>query len=294
MPTLFYYCVKMAKAPKPWKLTESESFSSYTSWQSNILYVLSREKNFEPFLAKDAQWLKSSAANPKRGLVDDGGENGVTAAQKVILLEQMLGLIAQYVPHYLTNDIVKATTCLDDVWQAVRKYYGFKQSEVQKLSSIVWEDNECPERLYQRLIAHLQDNLFCKDSPLHNDGVKVTVSEEISPTVEHPSVLCWMELIHPGLPALVQHTFAYDLQRMSLKDLQPQICDALDGFLEELRNEATVSRAQVRSYNKAFLGSNKKPYAHRSPQSASSSHVPRQTSFSKKNAEFANQKVKVI
>jgi hypothetical protein len=39
-----------------------------------------------------------------------------------------------------------------------------------------------------------------------------------------------MELIHPKLPIFVQRTFAYDLQRMTLKDLQPQIVDALDGF----------------------------------------------------------------
>ena len=55
-----------------------------------------------------------------------------------------------------------------------------------------------------------------------------------------------MELIHPSLPALVQRTFAYDLQRMTLKDLQPQITDALDGFLEELRqNEVEASRVFI-------------------------------------------------
>ena len=56
----------------------------------------------------------------------------------------------------------------------------------------------------------------------------------------------WMELIHPGLPALVKRTFAFDLQRMPLKDLQPQICDAIDGFLKELKHEdVKVSRAWV-------------------------------------------------
>ena len=50
-----------------------------------------------------------------------------------------------------------------------------------------------------------------------------------------------MELIHPGLAALVQCTFAFDLQKMSLKDLQPQICVAMGDFLEELKMMMTKS-----------------------------------------------------
>ena len=65
------------------------------------------------------------------------------------------------------------------------------------------------------------------------------------------AVLRWMELLHPSLPALVQRTFAYDLQRRTLKDLQPQIADALDEFLEELRHdEIKASRVFTPTYNK--------------------------------------------
>jgi hypothetical protein len=46
-----------------------------------------------------------------------------------------------------------------------------------------------------------------------------------------------MGLIDPRLPQLVARTFAYDLQRMTLKDIQPQIVNGLDGFLEELRQD---------------------------------------------------------
>ncbi len=130
----------------------------------------------------------------------------MSAAAKVTVLEQMLGLIAQFVPHYLSNDIVKGSSALEQVWQSIRKYYGFKQSEVQfmKYSAIKLEEGERPERLYQRLIAHLQDNTLTKDSPLMYNGDKVSTAETISPTVERLAVLRWMELIHPGLPALVQ------------------------------------------------------------------------------------------
>ena len=88
-----------------------------------------------------------------------------------------------------------------------------------KYSCIVLEEDERSERLYQRLIAHLKDNLLTTDYSLTYDGAKVTKNKDISPTVEH-LVQHWMELIHPVLPALVQCTFAFDLQKRSLKDLQ--------------------------------------------------------------------------
>lgn len=235
----------MSKAPKPWKLTEEETFSSFTSWRHNLVYVLSCDDHFRPFL--EVNWQKISADNETRGFTDDVADvaNAQTAQQKVTRLNRMLGLISQWVPHYLASDIVNNSTSLESIWNCVRKYYGFQQSEVQfmKFSTIVWEEGERPERLYQRILAHLQDNMLTKDSKLKHDGVQVTKNEDISPTVERLAVLRWMELIHPSLPALVQRTFAYDLQRMTLKDLQPQIADALDGFLEELRSDdVKVSR----------------------------------------------------
>ena len=233
-----------AKAPKPWKLTEEESFASYTSWQHNLIYTLSRDDDCKPFLKAGTTWNRLTSADPKRGIAD---------AAKAANLQQMLGLITQWVPHYLATDITNNSTSMDSIWQFIRKYYGFQQSETQfmKLSSIVWEEGERPERLYQRILAHFQDNLLRKDSKLKHNEATPDVDEDMSPTVERMAVLRWIELIHPSLPALVQRTFAYDLQRMTLKDLQPQIADALDGFLEELRHdEIKASRVYTPSaYN---------------------------------------------
>ena len=228
-----------AKAPKPWKLTEEESFASFKSWQHNISYYLSTDGNFECFLKPNVTWLKASTTTPLRGFTSDRGENGKTAEEKVQCLEHMLGLITQWVPHYLANDIITNSTSMESIWQFIRKYYGFQQSEAHfmKFSSIKWEEGERPQRLYQRLLAHLQDNLLSSGSSLVHNGVTPERNEEMSPTVERLAVLRWMELLHPSLPALVQRTFAHDLQRMSLKDLQPQIADALDGFMEELRQD---------------------------------------------------------
>ena len=55
----------------------------------------------------------------------------------------------------------------------------------------------------------------------------------MSPTVERLPVLRWMELIHPSLPALL---FSEHL-RSTLKDIKPQVVDALDAFLEEIHSD---------------------------------------------------------
>ena len=97
-------------------------------------------------------------------LVDDGDEveaaNRKTAIQKNITLERMLGLIAQFVPSLLRNDVIKKSTSLAWIWSRLRRYYSFTQSEVNflKLSSIQRCEGERYETLFQRILAHLEDN----------------------------------------------------------------------------------------------------------------------------------------
>ena len=81
------------------------------------------------------------------------------------------------------------------------------------------------------------NKLLKAGSKLKHNDVTPTSNEVLSPTVERVAVLRWMELIHPKLPMLVAVKFGHDLQRMTLKDLQPQIADALESLLEELNRE---------------------------------------------------------
>jgi hypothetical protein len=225
----------MSRGAKPWKLTEEETFSSFSSWKNNLVFNLRKEKDFKQFLKEDAptEWESLTSQNPKRGFA--GGQAEETATN----LNSMLGYIASYSPSFLATDIEKNCTSIDSVWQCIREYFRFGQSEVQfmKLLTITREENERPQRLYQRILAHLQDNLLQKDSKLKHNGKIATKNEDMSPTIERIAVLRWLELLHPKIPALVQRTFAYDLQRSTLKDLQPQIADALDGLMDEIHAE---------------------------------------------------------
>ena len=236
----------MSRPAKPWALSENENSSSFNSWKNNIIANLKFQEAYKGFVKEDTvvSWQKLTSENPKRGFTD---ENALTTAGR---LNEMLCYIASYAPSFLSTNIQMDSTSLDSVWEIIKVYYRIDQSsEVQfmKILLIVREPGERPQRLYQRILSHLQDNLLQKNSKLKHNGETPQKAEVMSPTVERLAVLRWMELIHPRIPEMVQRTFAYDLQRATLKDLQPQISDALDGFLKEISDEETkVDRAQAR------------------------------------------------
>ena len=165
------------KPPKQWSLTENETISSYSNWQSNIIYHLSLCNEFAQYL--ETEWPKYGVAH--RGFTDDGEEvpdirNRKTAVQKQIILERMLGLVAQFAPSLLRNDIIKRSTSLAWIWQRIRKHYNFSQSEINflNLATIKLKPDERYETFYQKIMAHVEDNLLTVASGLLYDGIAPT------------------------------------------------------------------------------------------------------------------------
>ena len=251
------------RPPKQWQLSEEETISSYANWQSNILYHLSLCNDFGPFLA--SSWGKKSVAN--RGLADDTGTGGKTGVQKSIILERMLSLIAQFAPSLLRNDIIKNSTSLSWIWERIRKYYALGSSEVNfiKLYEIQRKEGERYETLYQRILAHLEDNLITISSGIEHDGAVATVDEVLSPTAERLAVFHWLTLIDERLPAYVARTYAQDLQSRSLKDIQPRISENMDAILADINSQDAISvqytQSQGRKRNSYANFSNRKHQA---------------------------------
>ena len=195
------------KAPRCTELQEKIiTITDYAKWQSCLMFNLCSVNAYAPFLESEVVWSKSSVAN--RGLVSDANtvpaETRKTAVQKNAVLEQMLGLVAQYAPSLLRNDIMKKSTSLGWIWNRIRQHYGFQQSEVNFLNicKIKREDSERYETLYQRLVSHIDDNLLTTGSNITHDGAEVTADEELGPTCERLIVYLWLTLIDARLPAL--------------------------------------------------------------------------------------------
>ena len=228
------------RAPKQWQLTKIETITSYESWRQNLIYVLSLDKNFVPFL--DATWQKQTAANPRRGLTDDGTAvpeaKRLTAAQKNAHLDLLLGQIANFCPVISRNSIVKHSTSLNDIWQKIRQHYGFQSTGAHflDLATIHLQPDERPEDLFQRLMAFFEDNLLSVHGGLTHHGDQATADEDLSPTLENTVVVLWLQLIHPGLPLLVKQKYGSELRNKTLASLKPEISQALASLLDELRS----------------------------------------------------------
>ena len=249
------------RAPKQWCLTKVETVNSYENWRQNLLYTLSLDPNFLPYLEEGATWGKKTRANPHRNFVDDGDDvpeaNRKTRAQKVRTLELMLGQIANYTPIISRNTIVHNSTTLRDIWQTIRLHYGFQSTGAHFLDfvNIRLQPNERPEDLFQRLMAFTEDNLLKTELAITHNGQEIQEDEELTPTMENFIVLTWLTLIHPDLPRLVKQRYGTELRSRTLATLKPEISQALDSLLEELRTteDARAMRTQFSSEKKILF-----------------------------------------
>ena len=191
---------------------QAETINSFENWKQNLLYTLSLNSNFAPFLADGVQWLKKTKTQPLRGLENDGEfvplTRRLTARQKVNFLELMLGQIANYCPIISRSTLVKNSTSLEYIWQTIRQHFGFQATGAQFIdfADIHLAADERPEDLYQRLMAFVEDSLLHAGGLTHH-GEHVQEDEELTPTLENFVVLTWLRLIHPSPPRLIKQQY---------------------------------------------------------------------------------------
>lgn len=240
---------KAFKARKLEPLTERETISSFSSWKQNLEFHLASCNDFAQFISPSAVW--APAATPHRGLADDDKETGKTAVQKAFILEHMIGLIASYCPETIRIEVQRKCTSLKWIWSRVRRHYGFNKSEVNflKLATVKFREGERYEAFFQRIMAHLYDNLLSSDSNLTFDGVTYNSTEEMSPTTERLAVFLWLHYIDERLPMYVSRVYAHDLQSQSLKDMQPIISQNMETLLIELAAQEDIKLAYSSSGN---------------------------------------------
>ena len=153
------------------------------------------------------------------------------------MLKLMPGQIANYCPIISRNTIVKNSTCIGDIWQTIRLHFGFQTTggHFLDLDDIHLNPDESPEDLIQRLMAFVEDSLIKPHTLLHHGSVLEEV-EELSSTLENFVILTWLRLINPALPKLVKQRYGTELRSRTLASLKPEISQALDSLLDEIRS----------------------------------------------------------
>ena len=172
------------------------------------------------------------------------------------MLEHMIGLIVGYCPEIIRLEIQRKCTSLKWIWNRIRRHYGFNKSEGNflKLATLKYQEGERYESFFQRIMAHLYDNLLCAESALIFDGEVYTGSEEMSPSTERLAVFLWLYYIDERLPMYVSRVYAHELQKMSLKDLQPVISQNMNSLLAELSAQEDIKLAYSSSSNRGSFG----------------------------------------
>lgn len=249
------------RAPKQWCLKPIETVNTFENWRQNLQYILALDSNFAPFLGEDVKWEKKDKKFPTRGLSDDGPDipqaYNKTAAQKVALLDLMLGQIANYAPVVSRNTIIKKCISLEAIWETIRAHYHFQSTGARFLdfAQLKLEPGERPEDLYQRLVAFVEDSLLRKDGRLKHNEEMLDEDEEMTPTLENLVVLIWLRLIHSDLPRLVQQRYGTELRSRTLATIKPEISLALESLLDELQStqevkamRAATAHARVSSF----------------------------------------------
>ena len=219
-----------AKALKQWALTEEETITSFESWKSNLLYILGLEEKFQPLLEQNLTWKKASKGCRNRGFTGKG------AATKAANLELMLGQIANFAPVISRKTIVKHSTSLKSVWEAIRVYYGILSNgaRIMDFVDIKATPDKRPETLYQEIVSFIDDNLLTEGNGITHHGEECE-DEEVSPTFESILVLLWLQMLHPELPKVVRERFATELRTQTLASLRIEISQSIPTLLWNVR-----------------------------------------------------------
>ena len=231
------------RAPKQWYLGKTETVTTFNAWKDNLLYTLSLDPRFAPFLLADATWAKETTADPNRGFTDEAGHDanpptGLKKEERLKHLCLFLGQIANHATIISRNQIVGQSTSLKDIWSKLREHYGIQASGSKfiDLSNVKLLPGERHEDLYQRLLAFFEDNLLTVGDTITHHGAAVTSREELTPSLENVVVLLWLERIHIALPGIIKQRYGAELRNKTLASLKSEISQSLDSLLGELRN----------------------------------------------------------
>ena len=244
------------KALKQWSLPSNATSINYESWKNNLLFSLSVDNAYKPFLKEDATWGRLTRASPNRGLTDDPttveASQRLSATQKVTALNMMLGQIANFAPINRAS-ITKNCTCLNDVWKEIRQHLGFQANggRVLDLADMCLEPDERYEDLYQRLLAFFDDNLMRTDGGVKHHNTNITEDEETTPSLENYIVVLWLKMIHKDLPKLVKQRYGTELRTNSIASIKWEISAALGSLLSEIstNQDSKVLRSVVHNNN---------------------------------------------
>ena len=162
--------------PKLRPLTPVESQASFDSWREGMIWQISLDPQSARFLTDLKTWDNSEHRGFKNDPAEFDKDTKMTAIAKEMLLNIVLGSIASNATVISPKYIKKVATSLDEIWERLRSYYGFRKTggRITEFFDFTLEANESREALYERMYTYLEDNLLTKDGSVEHEGSKPT------------------------------------------------------------------------------------------------------------------------
>ena len=214
------------KVPYPRQLTKKETLDSLSHWQTSVRNYFRRFPEYSNFFKRSSKWVQSS----------NYGFTGEDKLEQVDNLEALLDTLATFLPGpYLTHQITKTTTCMQDVWDIIWDHYGVKPSSSSFLDydSIKLEKDERYIDLYDRLVYHTINHL-CGAGTNGGPQAGGTLDTPDQFTLSHRNhvALDWLRKIDPNLIKLVKLEYSKDLKAgVPIASLVKSIADNIDSLL---------------------------------------------------------------
>ena len=245
---------------RQWRLTATESPTSFDTWQENIIFHFSIDAKTARFLPEGDLNTWTNAAG--RGFTNDDesytpAEGKMSAVAKKACLTLVLGCISGNAPVISPRFIKSEATSLTEIWNRLRSFYGFRQSgsRIIEFPDFTLEESESREALWERLYTFVEGNLLTSGGSVKHLGTVPTTDEEFTPTLLNILVACWLKAIHPSLPSAVRQRFPIELRDNTLFSIRNEISDSIPSILEEIEEKAGISR--LSKFAKQKFSSNK-------------------------------------
>ena len=141
--------------------------------------------------------------------------------------------------------ITKDSTSLECIWNRLRAFYGFRRtgSKITELMDIRMESGESREALWERLWGFMESNLLTTGCSIKHEGADVE-EKGFTPIMLNTMVVIWLNVINPGLPALIRHHFSTHLREQTIFSIRSEISDAIPSLLSDIsEKEGAIHRS---------------------------------------------------
>ena len=233
----------VSRTPPPRQLGNKETLESLLHWKTAFKTFYKRDDSYKIFFKPNTTWNFNS---PNYGFVEDG-DDGRSPEDISEDLIDLLNTLAGYLPHaYLTDKLLKNTTCWSDVWVIIHDHYNVQVTSESLLDfeHITQREGETHRQFYERLLQHVREHLAPANVKVEN--ITNTTPDIMSISLMNFVALQWLRKLNPALIDIIKTEYSTELRsNVQLADLVPRIAPNVTSLLRRYDQGDSINKTHV-------------------------------------------------